>query len=372
MALIADEEDCMNPSEITQYLVESTTSVKHAIERLDRLPTKLLLVVNSKKLIGSVTDGDIRRALMSHFSLDISVAKIMNNAPKTLAAKDSTMMAKGLIQKFGISAVPVVNTEGEIIDLLQDDKHLIQKRDNAVFLMAGGFGTRLRPLTNDCPKPMLRVGDKPILETIMEQFVSRGFHNFYISTHYLNEQIESHFGDGEDFGVTISYVHEENPLGTAGAIGLLPESAKEKSLILMNGDLLTNLMFDEFLDYHLEESSGISVGVKEYQYQVPFGVISHQGNRVQEIIEKPIQSEFINAGIYCISPQVLNQVRTNEYLDMPTLIQNQLDLGNNVSMFPIHEYWLDIGRYSDYQKAQSEYYSCFNKNKSHLQLVENG
>lgn len=361
----------MKPSDITPFLVAPTMSIKGAVQRLNALPTKLLLVVEGDMLRGTITDGDIRRGLLSHYGLDDDILNIMNSEPKTLFPDDSYMRAKSLMQQYDISAVPVVSKQGKILDLYKD-KQQVKKHDNAVFLMAGGFGTRLRPLTNDCPKPMLKVGDRPILETIMGQFVSRGFHNFYISTHYLNEQIESYFGDGSKYGVTIEYIHEETPLGTAGAIGLLPFEARQKSMIMMNGDLLTNMMFDEFLDYHLNEGSGISVGVKEYQFQVPFGVISHQGSSISEIVEKPVHKEFINAGVYCISPEVMNRVAHEEYLDMPTLIQNELAEKRAVAMFPIHEYWLDIGRYSDYEKAQSEYYDCFNKNKNYLKLVQNG
>ena len=367
----------MPSSNIKEFLVLPSMTIEGAIERLDALPVKLLLVVKSGRytthpvLIGTVTDGDIRRGLLSHHPLDNTIDNIMNKTPKTLSPQDSFMMAKGMMQQFGIHAIPVLNDQNEIINLIQDKAHA-KKRDNAVFLMAGGFGTRLRPLTNDCPKPMLKVGDKPILETIMGQFVSRGFHNFYISTHYLNEQIEEHFGDGSKYGVTINYIHEETPLGTAGAIGLLPEEAKDKTIVMMNGDLLTNMMFDEFLDYHLNEEANISVGVKEYSFQVPFGVIAHSGNEINDITEKPVHKEFINAGVYCIAPEVMAQVNNDEFLDMPTLIQNELVKQKKVTMFPIHEYWLDIGRFSDYEKAQIEYYDCFNKPKTHLKLVQNG
>lgn len=365
----------MKVSDINEYLVPPSITIEQAIKRLDELPIKLLLVVRRLSgkclLLGTVTDGDIRRALLKYHPLSSSIEGVMNKEPKSLLPDDSSLMAKGLMQQYGIHAVPVVNEQGQILDLIKKSPQA-KKRDNAVFLMAGGFGTRLRPLTNDCPKPMLKVGDKPILETIMEQFISRGFHNFYISTHYLNEQIEGHFGNGSKYGVNIDYIHEDIPLGTAGAIGLLPNDIKEKSIILMNGDLLTNMMFDEFLDYHLNEVSSISVGVKEYSFQVPFGVIDHSGNEISGIVEKPIHKEFINAGVYCITPEVMSSVKQGEYLDMPTLIQNALAEKNKVAMFPIHEYWLDIGRYSDYEKAQSEYYDCFHKSNGHLKLVHNG
>ncbi|NVK42145.1 MAG: NTP transferase domain-containing protein [Oceanospirillaceae bacterium] len=343
----------MKNNDIDQYFLSSKDTIEDAINKLDAIQTKLILVIkNDTTLLGTVTDGDIRRGLLRHLALDTPLSEIMNCTPKCLGKLDGELKAKQLMRTFGIPAIPKVEN-GKVIDLL-GVKSSILKRHNPVFLMAGGFGKRLRPLTDNCPKPMLKVGDKPILENIIEQFISSGFYNFYISTHYLNEQIEQYFGDGSRFGINIQYINEEFPLGTAGAIALLPEKAKQQHLIMMNGDLLTQVKFDDMLDYHISESADISVAVRDYQIQVPFGVIQHKQGSITEIKEKPIENYFINAGIYCISPKVLQSVVLNKVLDMPTLIEQQLKTSKKVSMFPIHEYWLDIGHMNDFERAQTD------------------
>jgi dTDP-glucose pyrophosphorylase len=343
----------MNINEIAHYFLSTQDTIEQAINKLDAVQTKLILVVKpDHTLLGTITDGDIRRALLRHLPLSTALSEVMNCTPKCVKENEGELKAKQLMRTFGIPAVPKVK-KGKVVDLL-GAKSSLGKRHNPVFLMAGGFGKRLRPLTDNCPKPMLKVGDKPILENIIEQFISSGFYNFYISTHYLNEQIEQYFGDGSRFGINITYINEDFPLGTAGAIALLPDKAKDQHLIMMNGDLLTQVKFDDMLDYHVNDNADISVAVRDYQIQVPFGVIQHNQGAITEIKEKPIENYFINAGIYCISPNVLQSVKLNRVLDMPTLIDQQLSKSNKVSMFPIHEYWLDIGHLNDFERAQSD------------------
>jgi dTDP-glucose pyrophosphorylase len=343
----------MSAFKLDEYILSSKNTIQDAISKLDTITTKLILVASNKKLLGTVTDGDIRRALLAHFPLDTPLSKVMNTSPKVLTPEDHYSKAIKLKNTFDIPAVPKLDNKGNVIDLL-GVKSIREKRDNAVFLMAGGFGKRLRPLTDKCPKPMLKVGEKPILENIIEQFIACGFYKFYISTHYLNHQIQTYFGNGEDKGIEISYINEEFPLGTAGAISLLPDEIKEQNIIMMNGDLLTQVKFDEMLDYHIHEKANISVAVRDYQIQVPFGVINHDNGDITNIKEKPIENYFINAGIYCISPEVLQSVKPNAPLDMPTLIEAELHNNQPVKMFPIHEYWLDIGQLHDYEQAQKD------------------
>lgn len=343
----------MNINEIAHYFLSTKDTIEQAINKLDAVKTKLILVVKPDyTLLGTITDGDIRRALLRHKPLSTPLAEVMNCTPKCVKSNEGELKAKQLMSTFGIPAIPKLK-DGKVIDLL-GVKSTSSKRHNPVFLMAGGFGKRLRPLTDNCPKPMLKVGDKPILENIIEQFISSGFYNFYISTHYLNEQIEQYFGDGSRFGIKIQYINEDFPLGTAGAIALLPDEAKQQHLIMMNGDLLTQVKFDDMLDYHINEHANISVAVRDYQIQVPFGVIQHTMGLITEIKEKPVENYFINAGIYCISPNVLRSVKLNSVLDMPTLIDQQLSQSNKVTMFPIHEYWLDIGHLNDFERAQTD------------------
>lgn len=336
------------------HSVSASMTITEAIERLDQVQPKLLLVTTDDGVLkGTVTDGDIRRALLKHLPLDAPLQAVMNPSPRTLPARGSVAAAERLMQQYGLTGVPRVDEQGRVLAII-DRSGPAPTRENAVFLMAGGFGKRLRPLTDNCPKPMLKVGDKPILETILEQFIRSGFKNFYISTCYLNEQIENYFGDGQRFGVSIRYIREDTPLGTAGAIGLLPEAAKALPLLMMNGDLLTQVDFNMLLDFHIKEGADLSVAVREYQMQVPYGVIQHRHSSITDIVEKPVENYFINAGIYCISPQAAQSLSGQTAVDMPDLIGDRLQAGHRVSMFPIHEYWLDIGRMSDFHQAQSD------------------
>lgn len=351
----------MNYQGISQHFLSPSATAEDAVELLNHLKTKLILVTDSQShLLGTLTDGDIRRGLLKHLPLEAPVSDFMEAQPKVLGLDGTARQARAIMNEYGLNGVPQLDMLQRVVDIL-GLKPACQKKDNAVFLMAGGFGKRLRPLTDNCPKPMLKVGDKPILETILEQFIDSGFHNFFISTHYLNEQIEEYFGDGSKYGVSISYINEQTPLGTAGAIGLLPESAKQLPFLMMNGDLLTRVNFDELLEYHSREDSDISIAVREYQMQVPFGVIQHEGSTISDIVEKPVQNYFINAGIYCISPSAAFAVDGINVLDMPDLIDSRIKLNRKVSMFPIHEYWLDIGQLPDFEQAQMDYTSRFTR-----------
>jgi NDP-sugar pyrophosphorylase family protein len=249
----------------------------------------------------------------------------------------------------------VLDTEGKLVGLANLHELLNKHRhDNPVFLMAGGFGTRLRPLTNNCPKLMLKVGDKPILEQILVNFVEAGFHRFFISTHYMPEVIREHFGNGEKWGVSIQYVHEDEPLGTGGALGLLPHDEIDLPMFMMNGELLTSLNLQSFLEFHESHGNVATMCVREYQHQVPYGVITSEGARIKSMVEKPIHRFFVNAGIYLLAPQLVKSVEHGTRIDMPTLLEREIDNGSTVNMFPIHEYWLDIGRMDDFNKAQNE------------------
>ena len=209
-------------------------------------------------------------------------------------------------------------------------------------------------MTQDCPKPLLKIGDKPILELILERFIEAGFHRFYISTHFMPELIKAHFGDGSRWGVTIDYIYEEQPLGTAGSLGLLPHEDIDLPLLMMNGDLLTSLDFQNLLDFHQEQDAVATVCVREYEHRVPFGVMSFQGHRITGIVEKPVHRSFINAGIYLLSPEFIRSVPPNVRIDMPDLLMRHITQGHSVNMFPVHEYWLDIGRMDDFKQAQDD------------------
>jgi NDP-sugar pyrophosphorylase family protein len=225
--------------------------------------------------------------------------------------------------------------------------------------MAGGFGKRLKPLTDSTPKPLLKVGNKPILENILEQFIATGFHKFYISTHYKAEMVREYFGDGSNWNVSIEYIHEETPLGTAGGLGLLPNNLTKLPILVMNGDLLTKVNFEQLLNFHLQEGGAATMCVREYDFQVPYGVIKADGRRIISIQEKPIQSFFVNAGIYVLNPSILDAVDGKNYLDMTQLLEDKIENDEQVNLFPIHEYWLDIGGSKQFDRAQKDLRELF-------------
>jgi len=337
-------------------ILKQSDTMQKAIEVLNEEALQIALVVNDDdQLVGILTDGDIRRGLLKHYGLDTAVNKFMFTTP-TLASTDETrdqILKK--MNSVGIMQIPIIDENKHIVGL-ETLQHLLEKKrfDNPVFLMAGGFGTRLQPLTDHTPKPLLTVGNKPILETILDQFIEAGFHNFYISTHYKAEMLREYFGDGTDWDVTISYIHENKPLGTAGALGLLPDGVPDMPVLMMNGDLLTKVDFSELLQFHMENGGEATMCVREYDFQVPYGVITANDHKVGSIVEKPIHKFFVNAGIYVLSPEIIKKVDGNCFLDMPHMLQKHIDVDGQVNMFPVHEYWLDIGQMEQFEQAQSD------------------
>lgn len=337
-------------------LMSPASAISEAIKVLDEDEAKIVLVVDAAgHLLGTITDGDIRRGLLRGLTLNAEISEVMNREPKVVYQGESRETVRSRMESLSVRQMPVVD-KYMVVQGLETLKSLSDsnKLDNPVFLMAGGFGTRLRPLTDNTPKPMLRVGDKPILERILESFVQMGFHEFYISTHYKAEMVRNHFGDGGRWGVNIHYVHEEQPLGTAGALGLLPESITKLPIIMMNGDILTNVNYRQLLEFHESHGGMASVCVKGYEFQVPYGVVEGNNHEVRKITEKPIQRFFINAGIYLLGSELLAKHRGARYLEMPAFLESLIESGGKVTMFPIHEYWLDIGRMDEFERAQDE------------------
>jgi dTDP-glucose pyrophosphorylase/predicted transcriptional regulator len=335
-------------------LVEPQLNLEQAIEILDRSALRILMVVDAERhLLGTITDGDIRRALLKHQSLQTRIDEVMNTSPQTAGTHWSNARLLAFMEQSGLLQLPVVDG-GKVIGL-QTLHGLLQKprQDNPVLLMAGGFGKRLQPLTHNLPKPLLRVGDKPILELILESFVNAGFHRFYISTHYMAEKIREHFGNGSRWNVSITYVHEEEPLGTGGALALLPKEAIDAPLFVMNGDLLTTVNYLSLLACHEEHGGAATVCVREYEHQIPYGVIQSTGAQVTAIVEKPVQTFNVSAGIYLLSADLVKRVVPG-VLDMPTLLEQEINAGRGVSQYQIKDYWLDIGRMEDFQRAQTE------------------
>lgn len=337
-------------------LISPKMSLRDAMLVMDRGGLQIVVVVDEQRhILGTVTDGDIRRALLKQLPMETEANEIMNCSPEMVSASSSNEEVLVRMEWRRLNQILMVDEDERIVDIktLHDLMHP-KRRDNAVFLMAGGFGKRLQPLTDHCPKPLLNVGEKPILEIIIENFVAAGFHRFFISTHYRPEMIRERIGNGDRWNIEVEYVHEEEPLGTGGALGLLPKELIREPMFMMNGDLLTNLDINKLLDFHNQHAGVATMCVREYEHRVPYGVIETDGLRVTSMVEKPAYRYFINAGIYVLMPSILDTVKPGECIDMPTLLESLMADGESVNTFPVHEYWLDIGRMEDFQRAQDE------------------
>ncbi|KJC56276.1 alcohol dehydrogenase [Bradyrhizobium sp. LTSPM299] len=339
--------------------VSEDTPLIETLRRIDQGHLQLAVVERDGKIVGTVTDGDVRRGLLGGIGLDASVDHVMNRTPITAHVGISNPAALNLMRKHSIHQLPVVDPEGRVVEVkLIDDLALGQQSDHWVVLMAGGLGSRLKPLTDDVPKPLIRVGDKPILETVLGGFVKAGFGKFFISVNYKAEMIRDYFGDGSAWGVEIEYLQENERLGTAGALSLLPERPKQPFFV-MNGDLLTTVNFEQMLKYHREHQAFSTVGIREHAVTVPFGVIDFEDHRLLGIREKPTQKFFVNAGVYLLDPGVLDHLQANETVDMPTLIERTIADGKQSVVFPLREYWIDVGRLDDLQRASDEFQRIF-------------
>jgi len=345
-------------SEVT---LKTSDSLETAIKVLHAGDLQIALVVDNKgRLLGTVTDSDIRRALLKHLGMDCLVEEVMNKSPTTALSSDSSDSIMAKMKSRNLLHIPIIDENGILVGL-ETFIHLTydKKYDNPVLIMAGGFGTRLHPLTEETPKPLLDVGKRPILETILVRFIKAGFHNFFISTHYKAEKIREHFGDGSAWGVKIEYVNEEKPLGTAGSIGLLPKNLPKLPILMMNGDVLTKVNFEHLLSFHAEQKGIATMCIREYDVQIPFGVVNIDKQQAKSIVEKPMKKFFVNAGIYVLEPELVNTVNPNTPIDMPNLLEKQIKKGKSVTIFPIHEYWLDVGHLKEYESAHESFSNGF-------------
>lgn len=341
-------------------LVSPETSIRRALEIIDSSAAQIVLVTDSdRRLLGTVTDGDVRRAILRGVSLDDDVQKVMHDKPVTADLDTDKGPILELMKTKGIHQVPLVDKFGRIAGLQAIDELLRNgSHEHWAVLMAGGNGERLRPITNTCPKPLLKVGDKPVLETIILALKGAGFRRFFLSVNYKAEMIEEYFGCGDALGVDIDYLHEEKPLGTAGALSLLPQKPPGP-LLVMNGDLLTNIDFSRLLRFHKKTSTEATMCVREYSMEVPFGVVSTEDLRLSALEEKPIRKFFVNAGIYVLNPSTLDLIPRNEKYDITELFKSLVENDRSSSVYLIREYWLDIGRADDYEVAQMDYERLF-------------
>jgi dTDP-glucose pyrophosphorylase len=343
-------------------LLRGAAPLAEAIRIIDASSKQICLVVDDEdRLLGTVTDGDVRRAILKAVPLDAPIERVMNPAPTTLAPEYVREDAVQLMRSKQLHQLPVVDIGGRVVGLVLIDDLMEEGRraDNWVVLMAGGLGARLRPLTETVPKPMLKVGVKPLLETTLEGFVQQGFRRFYFSVNYLADKVKEYFGDGARWGCEIRYLEEKEQLGTAGALGLLPERP-EKPLIVMNGDVLTKVNFGHLLDFHREHKAAATMCVREYDFRVPYGVVQLEGVRINGLVEKPVHSFFVNAGIYVIEPELLDSVpRDGRQFHMTHLFEKAFVAGRETAAFPIREYWIDIGQIDDLARANGDFRGLF-------------
>tara|TARA_B100000900_G_scaffold416225_1_gene450267 strand:+ start:5435 stop:6481 length:1047 start_codon:yes stop_codon:yes gene_type:complete len=346
--------------DIQNIKLSKNASIEEALKVIGDGAMQIALVVDkSDKLIGTLTDGDIRRGLLKGLDLKSSIESITFKTPTIAKESDTKEMILKLAISKKLNHIPIIDESGKVIGI-QEISQLVMpnEKKNKVILMVGGLGERLGSLTKDTPKPMLKVGNKSILETIVENFKGYGYTNIVMCLNYKSEIIQDYFGDGSEFGVNIEYIVEEKRMGTAGALSLLKDNSKEPFFV-MNGDLLTNVNFEKIHECYLLNNAQALMCVREYESQVPYGVINIENTKIVSVEEKPTQKFFVNAGIYMLNPEVLKYIPKNEFYNMTTLFEKLIDKDKNIISFPIDGYWLDIGRFEEYKKANEEYNEVF-------------
>jgi len=346
--------------EVKKVSLGPEATIREALAAINRGNIQFALVVDeSERLLGCVTDGDIRRGLLRGLTLEDSVIEVCHRNPITASIHDDREKIDRLMVCHGLFQIPMLDNQNRVVRIWSiADMSRTKQHENVVVLMAGGLGERLRPLTEGTPKPLLKVGNRPILETILEHCLKNGFYKFMISVRYRAEQVKDYFGDGSTWGAQIEYLHEDQPRGTIGALGMLKEKPN-RPLLIMNGDLLTKVNLFNLLSYHEQEGCAATICVREIRLDIPYGVVRTEGQRVVDLEEKPSHRFLINAGIYVLTPPCLDRIPENGRLDMPDLLNELLRIGLPVATFPVHEYWLDIGRLHDFEQANDDYGRVF-------------
>lgn len=348
-------------SSMDNLLVGPDWTIRRLIQCVEANAHGIALVVDKEhRLLSTVTDGDIRRAVLQGLDLESTIQELIArkepeptiaDGPITARAGTDDVALLELMRRHSVRHIPLLDGNGRVVGLSRIEDLVESPKLNAV-VMAGGFGTRLRPLTHDTPKPMLPVGDRSLLERILGQLRDSGIHRVNIATHFLADRVKEHVGDGSKLGVAVEYLSEDRPLGTAGALSLL--EAPDEPVLVINGDILTRTDFRAMLHFHQDYQAAMTVGIKQYSVKVPFGVVQVRGAEIAGLEEKPVAQFFVVAGIYLLSPEVWKFLPRGEHCDMPDLIRRLVGEGQKVVSFPINEYWLDVGSPDDYQQAQSD------------------
>ena len=343
-------------SNLKKIIINENNSIEQCIKKLNanlnkRLP-KIIVVVDKNNIVkGTVTDGDIRRGLIKKIELSDNVSKIMKKKP-VMIIKGEKNVNLHKYENFNFP-IPIVDKDKKILDIYYKSiKFSKNLSNNSIILMAGGFGKRLQPLTNSVPKPMIKIGEKPILEIIINNFKKFGYRKFIISVHYKSEIITKYFSNGDKFNVSIDYINEKKPLGTAGVLKKINRKKISFPIILMNSDVLTNVDFNSLIKFHKENRNELTICTKKYSLKIPYGVVEQHKNKIVQIVEKPNQNFDINAGIYVISKNALNFLNKDSFINMDTFIAQLLKNNKKIGSYPLHEYWLDIGKIDDFKQAK--------------------
>ncbi len=333
-------------------LLENST-IKDVVQVLNKTALKLVLIVKENNfLVGTISDGDIRRGLLNGLSLASPIEGVIHKNAIVVGPEVSNEQVVQLMVRNRIQQIPIVNQMNCVIGLhLWNELSLTKARANKMVIMAGGKGTRLYPETVDCPKPLLLIAGKPILQHIIERAIASGFSNFILATHYLGQMIEDYFGDGKELGVTIEYLREESPLGTAGALSML-SPAPESPIVVTNGDLITDIRYAELLDFHIQNNAAATMAVRLQEWQNPFGVVQTEGIQISSYDEKPVLRSYINAGVYVLNSEVLTLLSHSKPCDMPDLFHLLKSRGDSTIAYVIHEPWLDVGSPADLETAR--------------------
>lgn len=335
-------------------LISPEATLAETIENLNTVAIKLALCVDAEgRLIGAVTDGDLRRGLLRGLTMQDPVREIANPNPLVVPEGASRDMVLAIMKVNKVLQVPVVDTAGRVVGLhLWDALDTVPSHDHTMVIMAGGKGTRLRPYTTNCPKPMLPVAGKPMLQHIIERAKSQGFRHYVLSLNYLGQMIRDHFGDGTAYGVTIVYVEEDEPLGTAGALSLL-QPRPESAFVVTNGDVLTDIDYRELIEFRERYNAHGVMAVRMYEWTNPYGVVQMEGVNITGFAEKPVSRSHINAGVYAFSPAALEYLVRDRHCDMPTLFDRLREAKHRTVAYPMHEPWLDVGRPDDLERANA-------------------
>ena len=345
-----------------KLILSGDASIVEVIECLNASAgAQIVLIIDNKdRLLGTITDGDLRRFMLSGGGLDGCAKNAMHQDYRSVAPDIDKAGALALMRDLTLRQIPIVDDKKKLCGLYLLSEFInADIKKNTVLIMAGGLGTRLRPLTEECPKPMLPIGGRPILETIIKNFIEEGFRDFVIAINYLGEQIRNYFGNGDALGVRINYLEEEKRLGTAGAMSLMSVLDQDCPIVMANGDLLTQVKYSHLLDFHDQTNSDFTVCLRDHHVEVPYGVVNMSGNRVQSIVEKPVIKNYISAGIYVIAPEIVARMPYGEFKDMPELISELIEEDFVVSGFPLHEYWMDVGQHNELELAEKQFDHIF-------------